>query len=185
MTRPSTPSAVLVPYTALRPETFHALVSLPRRVTWARLETVTDYFDLLAAAWRMGAAITVVEQDMLPTPDQLDALDACPEPWCGFAYNMTSGYHASLGCTRFSANLVAAEPDLFAAVATYEHPYVPARHYIWLADRIEWELAKRGYTQHTHWPPVAHLNPRHAIPTEQARGWCDWPACQVPHAYRG
>ena len=178
-------SLVVVPVTRPYPETLAAVRRRGAPLTVVPLTGTDAYYHLLLHLWQRGGDVTIVEQDMAPTVAQLDELDDCPEPWCGYAYNMTSGYQASLGCTRFRAGLMAAEPDLMRVIATYEHPYVPAKHFIWLSDRIAWELESRGYTQHVHWPPVAHLNPKHVIPVEQDRGWCDWPACRTPHAYRG
>lgn len=169
-------SRIVVPYVNLHPETIRALAPLDREVIWGPVFGDGDYFGLLRWLWRKGAAFTVVEQDIIPASSQLDELDACPEPWCGFAYANTDRYAAWLGCTRFRASLVSRYPDLFTEVEAMRSGYVAPRHWVWLADRVFAALYRHGERIHVHLPPVVHLNPRQQLRTETERGYCDWPA---------
>jgi hypothetical protein len=65
---------------------------------------------------------------------------------------------ACLGCTRFSAGLKAAEPDLLDVVGEVTGDGLPARDWRRLDVRILDELRKRGYEQHRHQPDVRHYH---------------------------
>lgn len=50
-----------------------------------------DYYDLLVELCQRGQDFVVVEQDMVPPEGSIDALFACPQPWCGHSYAVQLG----------------------------------------------------------------------------------------------
>lgn len=151
---------VVVPYATLYPETKVALESdgyLPEyRYTGA---TQSAYHETLAELWRAGEAFTVVEQDIVVWPGALAVLEACPEPWCGFAYELSTGYGAYLGCTRFSQALLREHVGVFEGVDHLRPDGTPPRYWGRLDTRLKQVLETEGLRMHIHWPVVGHLNP--------------------------
>lgn len=115
------------------------------------------YRELLDEVWRDGKSFLVVEHDIEIHADVIpEALD-CAEPWCAWQYVVGSdpnGFvETSLGCTRFSADLLR---DFPAGISG-----LPVRDW----RRIDCELSPRlrtaGYAPHVHLPAVLH---HHAYP---------------------
>lgn len=155
---------ILLPYTRLHPATARlANVHAPghQRV---RLDPGDDgaYWRLLAGAWRTPGDLIVVEQDIGLRAGVIEGLTACREPWCGHPYNAAGRTLVCLGCTKFSAELKAAQPDLLAVVGLLGGDGLPARHWRRLDVRLGDELRRRGYRVHEHAPQVAHY---HRYPT--------------------
>jgi hypothetical protein len=119
---------------------------------------MSAYWRLLATVWREPGDLIVVEHDIGIHVGVLPGFDACPEPWCGYPYRVNRQVIACLGCTRFTAALKAAEPDLMDAVGERAEGGVMARHWCRLDVRVGDELRSRGYGQHRHEPPVAHYH---------------------------
>lgn len=119
----------------------------------------TDYYDLLKRLWHKGETFCIVEQDIVPWPGALGALEACPQGWCGFSYQLSSGYGAWLGCTRFRAEFVRARPGVPEAIAALPDHGTPARYWGRLDTRLAEVLEREGLKIHVHWPAVGHLNP--------------------------
>lgn len=67
----------------------------------------TDYGAFVQEYWRLGAAMMIVEHDIVPWPGAVAKMADCPLPWCGHKYPLGGrGYlGGSLGCVRFSAEL--------------------------------------------------------------------------------
>ncbi len=108
------------------------------------------YYLFLAQLWDEGEGFLIVEEDIEIHADVIPQLEACPEPWCLFGFPGAGGalLHGSLGCTRFSTELIAAVPDLMSKL--------PVRDWKRLDSEILPALLKRGYEQHIHEPPVPH-----------------------------
>jgi hypothetical protein len=116
------------------------------------------YWELLAAAWLEAGDLLIVEQDIGINAAVAPGLAACREAWCGHPYQIGEQLLVCLGCTRFTAELKAAEPDLLDVVGEDCTGGLPARHWQRLDVRILDELRHRGYQQHVHEPPVRHYH---------------------------
>lgn len=151
---------VLVPYTRLHPATARLLNRHAPGHRRVRLDPadVTAYWALLAEQWRTPGDLLIVEQDIGIHAGVVPGLTACREPWCGHPYPIGEQLLVCLGCTRFTAELKAAEPDLLDVVGEDGTGGLPARHWQRLDVRILDELRHRGYWQHRHDPPVRHYH---------------------------
>lgn len=158
-----TAGLILVPYTRLHPTTVRLLNRHAPGHRRVRLDPadVTAYWALIAEAWREPGYLTIVEHDVGIHAAVVPGLSACRQPWCGYPYPIGDQLLVCLGCTRFTADLKAAEPDLLDAVGADDTGGMPARHWKYLDVKILSHLRARGYTQHRHGPAVAHY---HAYP---------------------
>lgn len=120
----------------------------------------TAYTRLLERLWAAGEPFALVEHDIVPHPGALADLLGCPQPWCCYAYQLGGIVHAGLGCTRFSASLLAAVPDAVAQTWRESTDVHPAGFWCALDDRLSRVLRRAGFSQHVHEPQVKHLNPR-------------------------
>lgn len=100
----------------------------------------------------------MIEHDIGIHADVVPGLTACRRPWCGHPYAIGELSLVCLGCTRFTAELKTAEPDLLDVVGQDGTGGLPARHWGRLDVRILDELRRRGYQQHRHAPPVEHYH---------------------------
>jgi len=158
---------VVVPYATLYPETKAALEAdgqTPEYVSVAG--DPTAYYQLLARLWEEGRGFTIVEQDIVPRPGCIAELEACPEPWCGFVYPISTGFITGLGLTRFSDDLVRDHPAVVTTIDTLPRTDPSDRRY-W--GRLDTRLAQvlmdhERLTVHRHTPPVRHLNPVQPLP---------------------
>jgi hypothetical protein len=165
---------VLVPYTRLHPRTGAALERY-RDTTYVQLDPDDDrhYWAVLAEWWDRGEAFVIVEHDIEIHGGVLGEFEACPEPWCTFPYaRLLCGPHSSwsveawgpgiplldksLGCTRFSAELVRAEWDLLDRLGEWSIGGSPPGHWKRLDDGSAVLLHERGYQVHVHHPEVTH-----------------------------
>jgi hypothetical protein len=156
------PGVILVPYVAgmLHPETVRLLGEHAPGHGLAEISPadMSAYWRLLAAAWREPGELVVVEHDIGIGPEVVPGFAACPEPYCGHPYNAAGSLLACLGCTRFSAALKAAEPDLLEVVGEVTGDGLPARDWRRLDVRISDELKRRGCAVHVHEPAVEHFH---------------------------
>ncbi len=151
---------IVLPYTRLHPATARlANRHAPGHVR-VRLDPADPhaYWALLAEAWREPGDLLIVEQDIGIHAGVVPGLLACREPWCGHPYPIGEQVLVCLGCTRFSAALKAAEPDLLEAVGADDSGGMPARDWRYLDVKILTALRGRGYEQHRHDPPVRHYH---------------------------
>lgn len=125
----------------------------------ARLNPLYDdpsaYWELLASEWRYGeidAPLVVVEHDVLPARGVVEAMQACPRPWCASPYQLGTGVwlDEGLGCTKFSAKLITDHPDLMEVVGRIDNDGMPARDWHRLDVRIARTLRDLGYAPHRH-----------------------------------
>lgn len=157
---------VVLPYTRLHPVTArlanthapgHVRVMLnPDDGTDPR--PASGYWDLLAELWKLPGDLVVVEQDIGLRAGVIEGFDACRRPWCGHPYRVGSELVVALGCTRFTAELKAAQPDLLERVGQISEPGMPAKHWRRLDVRLADQLRRRGYRVHEHEPAVAHYH---------------------------
>lgn len=151
---------IVVPYTRLHPVAARLLNRHAPGHVRVRLDPGDDaaYWRLLTRLWSQPGSTLVVEQDVGIRAGVVEQLECCPKPWCGFPTPIGRQLLVALGCTRFSAELKAAEPDLLDVVGEDAGGPVPARHWRRLDVRIFDQLRVRGYRQHEHSPAVRHYH---------------------------
>lgn len=148
---------VVVPFVALHPWAAGALDAHVPEAERVRLSPRSEgaYYELLRSLWRAGDAFLVVEQDVEVHAEVVPSLERCSSPWCVFPYAGPGPAGAanapltrSLGCTRFSASLLGAEPSVMDEL--------PVRSWRRLDCELAPALMRRGYAPHVHRPPVRH-----------------------------
>lgn len=151
---------ILVPYTRLHPATARLLNRHAPGHRRVRIDPadMSAYWRLLAAVWREPGDLVIVEHDIGISAQVLPGFAACAQPWCGHAYPIDGRTIVCLGCTRFTAALKEAEPDLLDVVGEVTGDGLPAKDWRRLDVRILDELRKRGYEQHRHEPNVMHYH---------------------------
>lgn len=133
---------IVVPYTELYPPTRESVPD-------ARFVEVDDddgYRLLLAELWRAGEPFTLVEHDVVPTRDQLAALEECSRPWCHYGY-YPGHWIPVFGCVRFSRELIAGTQGVWGDES-------------WPWSQLDMKFAtyarERGWRAHWHSPHVRH-----------------------------
>ena len=115
------------------------------------------YFQFFHETWRAGETFLNIEQDIEIHAAVIPSMEKCPEPWCLYPYSgaISPGppisnflLKKSLGCTRFSAELLTAHPHLLDDVPSRDWQRLDAEVF----PRLDW----LGYTPHFHWPYVLH-----------------------------
>ena len=151
---------IIAPYARIHPATARLLNLYAPDHRRVRIDPLDDaaYWALLAYEWRQPGDLLIVEQDVGIHADVIPSLTLCREPWCGYPYPIGEQLLVCLGCTRFTAELKAAEPDLLEAVGKDDSAGMPARHWKYLDVKILDHLRVRGYQQHRHDPPVRHYH---------------------------
>jgi hypothetical protein len=117
-----------------------------------------DYFRVFAEAWATPGDLIVIEQDILLTEGVIEQFLACRNGWCGNPYNIAGQQLVCLGCTRFTAELKDAHPDLLDVVGLVNNDGLPAKDWRRLDVRLSDELHFRGFQVHTHTPEVEHFH---------------------------
>ena len=131
----------------LKPE---VRLHLPAGTEFVRVDgSDYNYWHLLMTAWRWPDGFLVVEQDILPTDEQLQEILECPEPRCVFGYQRHGTYTEALGMAKFSGEFCQRTRHLFIP------PEVPlAVHWSqcdgWIYQRL------LDYPRHSH-GEVQHL----------------------------
>lgn len=120
------------------------------------------YWQFLCQMWAAGETFLIVEQDVEIHGDVIPQMEQCPEPWCLFPYpgpRPSRGWsqnHAdtplghllyrSLGCTKFSASLMARYPGFMSGLPNHDWRRLDAE--------IHPRLEAKKVTPHLHWPHV-------------------------------
>lgn len=164
---------VVCAYSSLRKETRAALETYAagRELIFRDVNgTQTGYHEFLDEMWQAGVGFAVVEHDIVIDSTTLDDFDACPELWCQRTYELAVGFvglpdgpASALGCVRFRAALLEAEPDAIEAAGYSDNTGVPENAWWRIDARLNLVLHERGYRPHTHLPPVVHLNPKQKL----------------------
>ena len=137
------------------------------------------YADLLRRLYHQPGDLIIVEQDVIPPPGSLRALEACPGLWCGHRLPFEGKLnYGTLGLAKFSRELKRILPLLFD-YALARPPYLkqmvclkPGEPNAFASDNprdwpstVGWpwcdmlilrELETRGATWHEHTPPAGH-----------------------------
>lgn len=114
---------VICPFTSLHPDTERSLRDLaPETEWWDVSGSVFAYSQLLENLWKDLEDVLIVEHDIELTEQALTEHRECDYPWSVAPFRGPSAYGweeaplltMSLGCTRFSADLMRAMPDAVA-----------------------------------------------------------------------
>lgn len=132
----------VVPFTRLNPATEAAVAP----AEFIEIDGPDDYRLELRRRWMIGEAFTLIEHDVVPTREQLAAIEACERPWCFFGY-CPGDWVPTFGCVRFSAELIAGTQGVF------DDPSWPWDQ---LDARFHVEARRRGWEHHWHYPHVHH-----------------------------
>lgn len=165
---------IVVPYTKVNPDTRD---SVPTHTEWCDVSGDDEaYWRLLRDVWADGESFVVIEHDVVCRPDILEGFESCPEPWCAHRYadmchpECAEAWANMLGCTRFTADVIAAVPDAVTSITNpafrnwhnvcdgiagpMPHPDHPGA--VWLAEQpgLGNTLRGNGFTHHWHEPNV-------------------------------
>lgn len=139
---------VLCAYTSLDPRTRKALEEYAPGTEFVETPAGDDfaYWRALAARWTGDNDLVVIEHDIEIGPDTIASFQACPEPWCVYAYQLfgSTSYAGGLGCVKFSA-----------ALQRQRWP-VPRSHWKPFDFVVARWLGAGGYRPHVH-GEVVHL----------------------------
>ena len=145
---------VLIPYTVRHLTTELGVEGA--KPTWVNVgKTPYDYWRVLCDWW-VREELIVIEHDVQARPSIFDEFDSCPEPWCFFRYdnhspeNADAWRWATLGCTRFRAEIIKAVPD---AVTGIEERH---RDWHYLSTGLGIALRDAGFEPHMHESAVNH-----------------------------
>ncbi len=144
----------------------------PDGAEWVDVSADDDaYWRVMCEWWERGESFAVVEHDVVCRPDVVEQFNSCPEPWCVFGYTpichqaCLEAWANMLGCTRFSAELIATCPDAVSSI--------PPEQRDWhnLCDSIAGDkvggmpaplrprsVRATGFTHHWHSPAVHHIS---------------------------
>ncbi len=155
-----------MPYNTLYPETRLSLESAGVEAEYVFVGgSQTAYHDLFERLWAEGRGFINIEQDMVVRPGVVEELWACRHDWCGFAYNISTGYGSWLGCVKFSDDLVHTCPAAITDIDSLPPDGTPRRYWGRLDTRLQQVFEQRyQLRQHVHWPALWNLNPNQRPP---------------------
>jgi hypothetical protein len=134
------------------------------------------YWRLLDRVWAecvdSGDSLMVVEHDVVCRPDVIEQFETCPEPWCVFGYTpicherCREAWANMLGCTRFSAELIAACPNALSTIPPElrdwhnlcDHLAGDKVNGVPAASLRTHSLRAAGFSHHWHTPAVHHIS---------------------------
>lgn len=150
---------VYVPFTAPGPELATRVALLPHHPAYVEVRGDTGYPLMLSQLWEKRQTFIVVEQDVVPWPGAIAALEACPEPWCAHAYDTryemeggAPGDAVYLGCVKFASRLMHEVPNAWRCWQT--------PHWASVDTHISTVLRNAGFDVHQHRPAVTNANPK-------------------------
>ena len=118
-----------------------------------------SYFQMMERLWAKGEAFTIVEHDVVVHPGAIQELANCAQPWCTFPYYCSVGWIIDgLGCTKFSADLIAKYPECLKE--PFPDCCAHTRFYCGLDRLIAHRMEQLGVKPHVHMPGVVNLNER-------------------------
>lgn len=124
------------------------------------------YYRLLCRLWVAAESFLVVEHDVEIHAGVIPGLEACGCDWGLYPYPGAGQppqlLTSSLGCTRFSAGLLARHPQFMAAL--------PVRDWRRLDCEIHPRLVALGEKPCVHEPPVDHHHAYHSQGCACGRG---------------
>lgn len=124
-----------------------------------------DYAAKFRDWWGYGFDLIVIEQDIVPTLDQINALAAHPGDWVTVPYHVGEGrYTTGLGFCRISRALRRRHPHAGVNASLDPRDTRNLVHWISLNESVERHLYRLGERQsvcdgtveHLHYPVPAH-----------------------------
>lgn len=154
---------VVVPYTLgmLREETVAALNAWDGAYVTYPLDAFDPYAYATAFAdwWHVPMDLLVIEQDMVPSPEQIDEILACPEIWCTAKYHQGHGvYRQGLGFMKIARRFRRSYQHAGGNIARDPSGRAPAVTWQGLNESIQRHLNRLGYEEHVHDFTVTHLH---------------------------
>ncbi len=154
---------IVVPYTALRPETYRAVADHDPRYVY--MYDDYSYGHLLRELWGCGETFLLVEHDMAPTPAQIEQMAECESGYCCGVYPWTTTVGPALGFTRFRDRFLDAFPDAAEIACRIPSVYGQPGHWRQLDVFLQAAVLRDFYGVQPccHLPPVEHLNKGQAL----------------------
>ncbi len=149
---------IVVPHTrdGLKEETRKAVQTLSAE--FFPLEGDSAYHDLISELWAAQESFVIVEQDIVPGPEDVDSLIDCPHGWCAFCYDYPPfGLYAGLGLARFRAEVMKQLPQAMRWCALESDEQHNRKHWCRQDGLLKRYLQERGIQQHVH-GVVRHLH---------------------------
>jgi len=145
----------------LKPQTAAALNLSGHPIVWAQLPKgdLGAYGRFFRSLWSWGHTFIICEQDIVPTPEQLETITSCGHPWCSFSYD--DGLYPDgpmFGLVRFDSVVMRAHPMAANAdLIIGKRKDVEAEW--WRVDSLVARgLGIRGVPWYQHGPPVRHVH---------------------------
>jgi hypothetical protein len=154
---------ILVPYVdgMLRPETMAAIHESGHAYLTQPIDPADpyEYAGWFRNWWRMPMDLIVIEQDMVPTPAQINELAYHPDPWVGARYHVGNGqYTTGLGFCALGAKMRQSHPDAGVNITVDQRGNGNLVDWISLNENVERHLTRLGETMTVIDTPVTHLH---------------------------
>src|SRR5580698_9244916 len=106
---------ICIPYTQIVDATMIFALHYGADALSFKLDDDWAYTRYFQDRWDDGRTFINLEHDTVPWPGAPEVLWACEKPWCAYGYTMKveQKHGSSLGCTKFSAELMAQLPDVW------------------------------------------------------------------------
>ncbi|MBI3624074.1 hypothetical protein HY218_00405 [Candidatus Saccharibacteria bacterium] len=101
-----------------------------------------SYYQLLKQLWHQA-------QDVIIRPGQIEAIELCDQPWCGYGYDAQTTA-VSLGCAKLTGRHMAQLPGLWDTILLKNWRNLDGHHGN--------SYAKLGIAPHQHKPHVINDN---------------------------
>lgn len=109
------------------------------------------YWRLLSGLWTEAADFALIEHDIIAPAAFLNSFDACDHEWCAYSYRYkTWEQYTGLGCVRFRASLMRAEPHLMDGVGNMVIGDHPRKHWCTLDSGVQRWLGRYQRRAHVH-----------------------------------
>lgn len=154
---------IVVPYVEgmLRAETMAALHDSGQAYLTQPLDPADpyDYAAKFRDWWRLPMDLIIMEQDMVPTANQINKMVYSDEPWVTMLYHVGAGqYTTGLGFCKIAAHLRRAWPDAGVNISVDPRGGGNLVDWISLNEAVERHLGRLGVTQTILSGTVAHLH---------------------------
>lgn len=118
-----------------------------------------QYAQLFAQLWEWPVDTVWIEQDMVPTTEQIKDLLYCEHEWCTIKYHQGGGmYTDGIGFAKFARSLKQSWPDAGTNIAADPRGLAPAVAWPSLNESVENHLSRLGIRMHVHRGHVTHLH---------------------------
>jgi hypothetical protein len=143
-----------VPYTQVHLAT---VAGAPKDAVWVDVSAHEHaYWSALREMWAYGRSFALLEHDVVCRSDVVEAFETRPEPWLAFGYDdichpaCMEAWANTLGCTRFTAELVRAVPDAVSSIPP------DGRDWHGVCDFLGRNLRAAGFSHAWGFPWVEH-----------------------------